>query len=562
MASAPEVAVSDDGFEGAEELGEQPDEFETSEHARKALADAESFRRLRLYSKAIEVLHFGLERDPRSVELRDKLCQLLQESGDIEGAIDETITLAALYIDLGAPEHGQTLLYEVLQLAPDHPTALQMLEQLAGGVPVRQASWPDQEVTTNHQPGGYASAPPAADGYGESEPLPSFDLDDQSAPQHPYGGAETADSLDDVDDPFGEVAAPAVNYGAGTSPYGERIHRNAPLPSFNDIEMETTGPEPLDEFDDEAATRMVQLPDYDSLEYEELSPEPEEIEAEPVEATGEAIEEVLEEAEFFAARGLYDDARAILEDQLTRTPNHPLLLEQLQEVEQALATPGKSGTIQRSQLAALAPGGGVDEDRAFDIAASLDALDEIESVGPTAGGGGVATGADVNVEQVFEKFKAGVKAQVSESDASTHYDLGVAYREMGLHSDAVTEFELASRDPDRECMCHAMIGMIHLEQGELDKAAASYVRGLEATNKSVDQEMNLYYDLGNVKEMMGNGEEALYYFKKIARRDPGYRDVKDRIALLSSESAVPTRQGEEGEEDEFDQVFDELFESK
>ncbi len=557
MESAPDVAISDDGFQGAEDLGEQPDEFETSEHARKALADAESFRRLRLYSKAIEVLHLALERDPRSVELRDKLCQLLQESGDIEGAIDETITLAALYIDLGAPEHGQTLLYEVLQLAPDHPTALQMLEQLAGGVPAAPAAWPDQEVTASDRHGDYGAPGPPAGGYVENEPLPSFDLEEQSAPQQAYGRNAAAASLDDVDDPFGEVSAPAGDYG-------EPAYRNAPLPSFDDIDMGPVGPEPLDEFDDEDATRMVQVPDYDSLDYEEVSEvseEPEELEAEPVEAAGEAIEEVLEEAEFFAARGLYDDAKAILEDQLTRTPNHPLLLEQLQEVAQALATPGKSGTIQRSQLAAMAPGGGVDEDRAFDIAASLDALDEIESTEP-ASVGGVSTGADVNVEQVFEKFKAGVKAQVSESDASTHYDLGVAYREMGLHSDAVTEFELASRDPERECMCHAMIGMIHLEQGELDQAAASYVRGLEASMKSVDQEMNLYYDLGNVKEMRGNGEEALYYFKKIARRDPGYRDVKDRIAALSSESAVPRAQVEDGAEDEFDQVFDELFESK
>jgi len=552
--SAPEVAVSDDGFQGAEDLGEQPDDFETSEHARKALADAESFRRLRLYSKAIEVLHLALELDPRSVELRDKLCQLLQESGDIEGAIDETITLAALYIDLGAPEHGQTLLYEVLQLAPDHPTALQMLEQLAGGVP---ATWAEQEVTTSEGPNGYVAPESSAGGYVENAPLPSFDLEDQSVPRQAYGGGEAASSLDDVDDPFGEVGAPAGEYGGAT-------HRNAPLPSFNDIDMGPTGPEPLDEFDDDEATRMVEVPDYDSLDYEEVSEvleEPEEVEAEPVEATGEAIEEILEEAEFFAARGLYDDAKAILEDQLSRSPNHPLLLEQLQEVEQALATPGKSGTIQRSQLAAMAPKQDVDEDRAFDIAASLDALDEIENV-ESPSGGGVATGADVNVEQVFEKFKAGVKAQVSESDASTHYDLGVAYREMGLHSDAVTEFELASRDPERECMCHAMIGMIHLEQGELDQAAASYVRGLEASTKSVDQEMNLYYDLGNVKEMMGNGEEALYYFKKIARRDPGYRDVKDRIATLSSESAVPKAPAEEGADDEFDQVFDELFESK
>jgi tetratricopeptide (TPR) repeat protein len=104
--------------------------------------------------------------------------------------------------------------------------------------------------------------------------------------------------------------------------------------------------------------------------------------------------------------------------------------------------------------------------------------------------------------------------------------------------------------------------MIHLEHGELDQAATAYVRGLEASKKTVDQEMNLYYDLGNVKEMMHNAEEALYYFNKIARRDPGFRDVKDRIAALSSESNVPRPKQEGDDDDGFDEVFDELFESK
>jgi len=88
------------------------------------------------------------------------------------------------------------------------------------------------------------------------------------------------------------------------------------------------------------------------------------------------------------------------------------------------------------------------------------------------------------------------------------------------------------------------------------------VRGLEASAKSVDQEMNLYYDLGNVKEMMGNTEEALYYFTKIARRDPGFRDVKDRIAALSSDGDIPRSTAPDAGDDEFDAVFDELFESK
>ena len=48
------------------------------------------------------------------------------------------------------------------------------------------------------------------------------------------------------------------------------------------------------------------------------------------------LESALEEAEFFATRGLYDDARAILDEQLVRLPNHPLLLERLAELDRQL----------------------------------------------------------------------------------------------------------------------------------------------------------------------------------------------------------------------------------
>jgi tetratricopeptide (TPR) repeat protein len=172
---------------------------------------------------------------------------------------------------------------------------------------------------------------------------------------------------------------------------------------------------------------------------------------------------------------------------------------------------------------------------------------------------------EVDVDQVFAKFKAGVRAQVVEADSATHYDLGVAYKEMGLVGEAISEFEQAGRDPHRECMCYAMIGLIYLEQAELDKSAESYVRALSSQSKTVEQEMNLYYDLGTVYEMKGDSKDALYYFQKIARRDPGYRDVADRIAALDPTQNPPKAQQPAravNDDDDFERAFDDLFEGK
>jgi len=58
-----------------------------------------------------------------------------------------------------------------------------------------------------------------------------------------------------------------------------------------------------------------------------------------------------------------------------------------------------------------------------------------------------------DVDAVFAQFKsAAFRSQVEETDSATHYDLGVAYKEMGLVSDALKEFSLAARDPARDCM--------------------------------------------------------------------------------------------------------------
>jgi tetratricopeptide (TPR) repeat protein len=274
-------------------------------------------------------------------------------------------------------------------------------------------------------------------------------------------------------------------------------------------------------------------------------------------ATGE-IERALEEALFFTSRGLLEDARSILLDALERVPDHPQALQQLRELEDAAAH--QSGTHERTGRTEPPI-----HDRAIAIATSLGALDELEQATHSTPPSSLSRGADIDIDGVFEKFKEGIRAQVSDADSTTHYDLGVAYREMGLVPDALNQFLIAARDPKLECTCHAMIGMLHLEHGKLDEAAEAYVRALAASSKTVDQELSLYYDLGNVHEMRGANAEALYHFQKIARRDPGFRDVADRIEALqprsTSAAEVATRRPLQ-DDDRMEMTFDDLFESK
>jgi tetratricopeptide (TPR) repeat protein len=509
LVTAPDVVVvNEQQLEAAEELLDQSS-FDARGHAKKAIVDADSFRKLRLFSKAIETLHIALEIDPRSIEIREKLREVLIEAGDREGAIAETVNLAALYVDRGELIEAEPLLREVLEVEPGHEAALSMLAEIVPGA-------------------GGEMIPPSPSSYDADEPLPSYDLEEIGAEQalSRVGVAGRGDAYRDG------------AFGLADEPFAGE----APLPAF-----------PLSSSDDFTALDDVEaITDVDLLSGPAAGPSASEI---------EVLEGVLEEAEFFTARGLYEDARTILTEQLGRTPNHPLVLEKLREVEEASASTGAgSQTIELSMLGAARPSASPD----FDVSASLGALDELEAPPESMAAVSAPRAVqNVDVDQVFAKFKAGVRAQVTNADSATHYDLGVAYKEMGMVGDAINEFEAAARDPSRECMCYAMIGMIHLEQGALDKAAESYIKGLSANDKTVEQEMSLYYDLGNVYEMKGKNQDALYYFQKIARRDPGYRDIADRIQTLAPqlEIAAPKAPAARAvnDDEEFDRVFDDLF---
>ncbi len=592
--SAPDVVVVDDALEAAEELGE-PGSFDGSHHTRKALVDAESFRRLRLYSKALEALRIALEIDPRGIALREKLRDVLWEAGDPDASIGEMITLAAIHLDEDRPEHAEAQLYAVLEAEPQHAVAHQMLAQLSGDSYVEDyvedeaatayagAAYGSYEGAADYtephaQPAydAYAAEPQAAEDYGPrsqrypapqlryapegydpNEPLPSYDLEEVGASEALASDRPRPNPFE-VDDPFGDAPLPSFplsadddDLTAGLTGHDDLLGEAGAgynLPSFADLDAELEGATGFEE--------DAELADAPRLSTTGVGLDP---------AQTEQVEEALDEAEFFASRGLWEDAKLIVEDQLRRVPGHPLLLERLHEIEQSVEAQTEDESGARVALGAQAPAGAEDtsedgsldpSDDAFDIAASLGALDELEAPAPRS------RSEDVDVDQVFAKFKEGVRAQVSDQDSATHYDLGVAYKEMGLLNDAVGEFELAARDPARECMCYAMIGMVHLEGGDLDRSAEAYVRGLAARQKTADQELSLYYDLGIVYEMKQSVAEALYYFEKIARRDPKYRDIEERIAALKPATAHASATRAVGDDDEFDAVFDDLFESK
>lgn len=527
--SRPSVATEPDGevvvetIEVAEEVSEAPTSAAAGAQIARILSDTASFRRAGFVAKAIETLHIGLEISPKAMRVHEALRDLLIEAGQTQDAVDELIVIAELLLDSLDGDAAARVLQEALALEPQNERASAMLHEL--GYELVEESQPS--VTTEQGgPPGAASVGPRYGSYDPEAPLPSYDLE-EIGPEDVAFRAKSEPSMRTV-----AVAQP-LDFRGGVEDIDDPFGDN-PLPRF-----------PLDAAPDSAAAFDL-VPDTSDghTVVAEASPS--------LQAGTPELESALEEAEFFATRGLYDDARAILDEQLVRLPNHPLLLERLAELDvQERGVQGVSGTRP-------SPAAGSVEDRAFDIAASLGngEGDRSSGVGPRFN----APAEQVDVEGLFMKFKEGVAKQIDVDDAQSHYDLGVAYKEMGLLDDAIREFETAERDSTRGCVCCSMIGMIHLERGKINEAIDAFMRGLDVPERTRDQEAALSYEVGAAYEAKKMTKLALDYFQRCARLVPSFRDVQERARRLQkSESKQSSRAVAVGADDEFDRAFDDIL---
>jgi hypothetical protein len=170
-----------------------------------------------------------------------------------------------------------------------------------------------------------------------------------------------------------------------------------------------------------------------------------------------------------------------------------------------------------------------DEEDFFDLAAELErelVEDDGSRAGPQPGG---AAPQEQSLEEIVEGFKKGVAENLSPEDYDTHFNLGIAYREMGLLDEAIGEFQLASKDVEHLVECCSMLGICFLDKGLPELAVKWYKRGLEVPNLIEDRQLGLLYDMGNALALAGDRDAAYKTFVEIYGINSNYRDI---VAIL------------------------------
>ncbi|HEX7185710.1 MAG TPA: tetratricopeptide repeat protein [Thermoanaerobaculia bacterium] len=145
---------------------------------------------------------------------------------------------------------------------------------------------------------------------------------------------------------------------------------------------------------------------------------------------------------------------------------------------------------------------------------------------------GMLVQSEQTLEEIVEGFKKGVAEHLSPTDYDTHFNLGIAYREMGLLDEAIGEFQLASKDARYLVLCCSMLGLCFLDKGLPELAIKWYRRALEHPGIGEEDQLGMLYDLGNAYMLMGDNATAYKTFVDLYGINTNYRDVVAKLEEL------------------------------
>ncbi len=405
------------------------------------------------------------------------------------------------------------------------------------------------DIAVDLEEGGIESSPEVAE-------EASFDLDveDAGAGELPDQFVEEAEPIDS-DEPPAAVEEPAAE--ARDLPRGPR---GGDLPG--------DGRQPDEPIFEEAAEAPEAPP----------PPPPPPLRPRPAEARAKAaapaaparprlppdLQKTLDEVDSYVSLGFVDDAKDALREVMARHPGHAAIAAKIAELgldlqeevdlpEQTerpaakaeapspssfgdsledLAVEPEPVSLMEDPAPALeaAP---ADDDVGMDLGAELGELFSAQSAVEEAPAAEASTDlGDAGLADIFKEFKKGVDKQLGKEDYDTRYNLGIAYKEMGLVDEAIAEFQLAAKDEARLLECSSMLGICFMEKGMPKLAVKWFEKGLKAPGRSPEEYLGLRYDLGMAHQAAGDAETALEIFTEIHGEDAGFREVAAKVRDL------------------------------
>lgn len=594
LGGAPAAAPSQ-SLEQSGPLSDDDKEF-IEEH----LAEGKVFRKYGLIDKAADQFDAVIARFPDHLETRQELLDVFKEKGEPAKAAEHAVVIAQIHRLRGDAEAAEAAITEARGLAPDAVPAdwdaapaaapaevvelplAQAEEEVA--LPAAEEDIP-LEVEEGELPALdleseaplVEEAEPAAEELSFDAPEPEAELSlgseelplDQSAetPASDEAGFD-AEGLD-----LESVAPPELEPEPPAPAPPPKAPTPTPAPAKPTPPALAAKPAPAP-----AAARPAPVKPAAPAPIAAKQPPP------PPAAPGlpADLQKVLDEVESYMSLGFVDDAKEALREIGQRYPGHAAILEKIAELglDQEAVEEAPEEAPERPAFAAPPS---TPDDLGLDLgeapaedASPLDALSDLtpppepafpepaEPVEASAiGDGGIDLGAelgelfsaqsaveepvatetsselgDAGLNEMFKEFKKGVDKQLGKEDYDTRYNLGIAYKEMGLVDEAIAEFQLAAKDEARMLECSSMLGICFMDKGMPKLAVKWFEKGLKAPGRSDEEYQGLRYDLAMAHEASGELDKALNLFEDLYGLDANFRDVAQKVRDLRA--ALPS----------------------
>jgi tetratricopeptide (TPR) repeat protein len=498
---------------------EAPLDEETQQFIAQSLTDVDLFASYGLTQKAIGLLDAVLRRAPRHTPTLEKLLDFVLGAGDDKRTAELAAQLEQIHREHGDERNAERFgeLRRRFQRAAGLPDLAAEGPPVAAALvpPPAAAAAPPAPVPPVQAPTSVAAQPPAPAVQAPAPPpAPAVEIPVELS-------AEPAAAVHEVDlsDEWAEMLSQnAVAEAAAPPPAAPVTPAEADVAEFHLPPAEEAAPLP------EPAAEIPEL-------MEPAAPSAPKA-AKPAQKKEPAVSEPAFEVE--------EEYDLVLEPEAL-VPAH----EQLPPLPPAAAPPKKeapaAATFSSEQfleelaseldnlgLEALAPPA---EKTAAEVPA---AKAPAKPASPPA-----AETGDNTLQDVFNEFRAEIgEMNTEDEDLETHYNLGIAFREMGLLEEAISEFQKVAKANDHgrafryAMQCCTLLGLAFMEKGQPRIAAHWYERALQTPDLDPESILALRYDLGVAQESAGDLEAALKSFSKVYASNIDYRDVGERIATL------------------------------
>lgn len=483
----------------------------------------------RTEAEALELLDEVIARNPEHLDALQLVVRIHTWRRDDGNAITALGQLAEIARETGHNNEERGALAQLMRLAPDNESYRERL-QAAGGVP---------ESFVNF-------------GSTESEPRATTSFDDAADAKHDsHVNAATNDvniSFADLNEGFAEHSHEEESSYEEAMSFNDRSQHLAN--GLYEVDLNTANEDAMSSVNISASTQ----------------PDGERVAA--------MLREELEGVDFYIAQGYTDiagDTLDLLERQYGAHAEIDTRRAQLTDAPTATHTAIENDTFiiteDEPESAHISEGEASFADLNFDFSAAqteVAASDEATSfVEPpvenhTVSANDFSTSApslidtstllddvslDAGLAEIFDEFRSAVEEDqpLPQGDFETHYNLGLAYKEMDLLDEAVEEFQravnmVAPQDgTSRYLQCCNLLGHCFMMKEMARPAAMWFKKGLSAPGHTEEEYQALRYELGMAYEKMGETNRALDVFYEVYGINVLYRGVAEKLRELQAQ---------------------------